>query len=51
MTRREGARRRGGEGEGEEAEEKNKGAVQPCVTNNRRSAAAALSTPAPAVVA
>lgn len=38
-------------GEGEEAEEKNKGAAQPCVTNNRRSAAAALSTPAPAVVA
>lgn len=38
-------------GEGEEAEEKNKGAAQPCVTNNRRSAAAALSTPTPAVVA
>lgn len=32
-------------------EEKNEGAAQPCITNNHRSAAAALSTPALTVVA
>lgn len=37
--------------EGEELEEKNEGAAQPCVTNNHRSAAAALSTRALTVTA
>ncbi len=42
---------RGGVTEGGVVEEKKEGATQPCVTNNQRSAAAALSTPALTVVA